>query len=197
LSLLSAGQGLADAAVKILEATYAGVDEGVGDLDRRMRLLESLIRTQGGELGGSGSASGAGVMDDAGGVDPGLRLDSISSRTRNMGTAGEPRKRGGERAGGGGGGRSSAADSAASGRRRAGGGGGGLNLTPESAMDIAIDPHEPTYCTCGQVAFGEMIACDNEACPTEWFHCQCVSITPATRPKGPWFCPDCRPGNGR
>lgn len=71
-------------------------------------------------------------------------------------------------------------------KRRRGG------IGPESPLDVAIDPHEPTYCTCGQVAFGEMIACDNENCLIEWYHCQCVGVTPATRPKGKWYCPACQ-----
>ena len=71
-------------------------------------------------------------------------------------------------------------------KRRRGG------IGPESPLDVAIDPHEPTYCTCGQVAFGEMIACDNENCLIEWYHCQCVGVTPATRPKGKWYCPSCQ-----
>ncbi|CAH3152588.1 unnamed protein product, partial [Pocillopora meandrina] len=52
--------------------------------------------------------------------------------------------------------------------------------TPE----YPIDPNEPTYCLCNQVSFGEMIGCDNEECPIEWFHFQCVGLT--TKPKGKW-----------
>eukprot|EP00049_Salpingoeca_infusionum_P022567 m.7549 g.7549 ORF g.7549 m.7549 type:complete len:190 (-) comp5261_c0_seq2:1748-2317(-) len=56
--------------------------------------------------------------------------------------------------------------------------------------DMPVDPNEPTYCLCHQVSFGEMIACDNPACPTEWFHYNCVNLK--TKPKGKWFCPMCR-----
>ena len=63
-----------------------------------------------------------------------------------------------------------------------------------------------------QVAFGQMIACDDPEvsgaralccwnhslthamqCVFEWFHYQCVGLTPSTRPKATneWFCPDC------
>jgi hypothetical protein len=48
------------------------------------------------------------------------------------------------------------------------------------------------YCTCRRVAFGEMIGCDNNNCPIEWFHMECVGLTQASRPKGKWFCPQCR-----
>jgi len=49
---------------------------------------------------------------------------------------------------------------------------------------------EPTYCICNQVSFGDMICCDNDACEIEWFHFQCVSL--ASKPKGKWYCPNCR-----
>lgn len=57
-------------------------------------------------------------------------------------------------------------------------------------MEETIDPDEPTYCLCDQISFGEMILCDNDLCPIEWFHFSCVSLT--TKPKGKWFCPNCR-----
>lgn len=53
-----------------------------------------------------------------------------------------------------------------------------------------IDPDEPTYCLCDQISFGEMILCDNDLCPIEWFHFSCVSLL--SKPKGKWFCPNCR-----
>ncbi|XP_004931306.1 inhibitor of growth protein 1 [Bombyx mandarina] len=61
--------------------------------------------------------------------------------------------------------------------------------TPPEEPD-AIDPDEPRYCLCDQISFGEMILCDNDLCPIEWFHFSCVSLT--TKPKGKWFCPKCR-----
>ncbi|KAI8129187.1 Inhibitor of growth protein 1 [Lucilia cuprina] len=53
-----------------------------------------------------------------------------------------------------------------------------------------IDPDEPTYCVCNQISFGEMILCDNDLCPIEWFHFSCVSLV--LKPKGKWYCPNCR-----
>uniref|UniRef100_A0A0N4X5L6 PHD-type domain-containing protein n=1 Tax=Haemonchus placei TaxID=6290 RepID=A0A0N4X5L6_HAEPC len=41
-----------------------------------------------------------------------------------------------------------------------------------------------------QISFGEMIGCDNEKCEIEWFHFECIGLT--TKPKGKWFCPNCR-----
>lgn len=62
------------------------------------------------------------------------------------------------------------------------------DLTPPP--EETIDPDEPTYCLCDQISFGEMILCDNDLCPIEWFHFSCVSLM--TKPKGKWYCPNCR-----
>jgi hypothetical protein len=53
----------------------------------------------------------------------------------------------------------------------------------------AIAANEPIYCVCRQVAFGEMVSCDNEDCEIEWFHYPCVGLT--KEPKNQWFCPWC------
>ncbi|XP_062850822.1 inhibitor of growth protein 2 isoform X2 [Trichomycterus rosablanca] len=58
------------------------------------------------------------------------------------------------------------------------------------AVEFNVDPNEPTYCLCEQVSYGEMIGCDNEQCPIEWFHFSCVGLT--YKPKGKWYCPKCR-----
>lgn len=39
-----------------------------------------------------------------------------------------------------------------------------------------IPPDEPTYCYCNDVSYGQMIACDNEECPREWFHLKCTEL---------------------
>ncbi|XP_049530027.1 bromodomain-containing protein DDB_G0280777-like isoform X2 [Anopheles darlingi] len=63
----------------------------------------------------------------------------------------------------------------------------GIPLEPES--EWSYDPNEPRYCICNQVSYGDMVACDNEGCPFEWFHYPCVNIT--SSPKGKWYCPQC------
>lgn len=82
--------------------------------------------------------------------------------------------------------------STASGGAQAGsltaGSGRDRDVTPP--QEEAIDPDEPTYCLCDQISFGEMILCDNDLCPIEWFHFSCVSLL--SKPKGKWFCPNCR-----
>ena len=56
-------------------------------------------------------------------------------------------------------------------------------------FSMPIDPNEPTYCICQEVSWGEMIGCDNNDCPIEWFHFGCMGLT--TKPKGKWYCPKC------
>jgi inhibitor of growth protein 3 len=67
----------------------------------------------------------------------------------------------------------------------------GGTLLDESGQstDWTYDPNEPRYCICNQVSYGDMVACDNEDCPFEWFHYPCVGITQP--PKGKWYCPQC------
>jgi len=60
---------------------------------------------------------------------------------------------------------------------------------PSDVLDMPVDPNEPTYCICHQVSYGEMIGCDNNDCPIEWFHFPCVNLT--SKPKGKWYCPRC------
>uniref|UniRef100_A0A915IPC3 Inhibitor of growth protein n=1 Tax=Romanomermis culicivorax TaxID=13658 RepID=A0A915IPC3_ROMCU len=73
---------------------------------------------------------------------------------------------------------------------------------------LPVDPDEPTYCSCNQalsvlsfklwessvakfrVSYGEMIGCDNNECEIEWYHFECVNLT--SKPKGKWYCPNCR-----
>jgi len=67
----------------------------------------------------------------------------------------------------------------------------GILGVPQEIIDMPVDPNEPTYCLCQQVSYGEMIGCDNQECPIEWFHFGCMGLT--TKPKGKWYCPKCQP----
>lgn len=50
------------------------------------------------------------------------------------------------------------------------------------------------YCRCPYDEVSEMIACDDETCPIEWFHFECVGIM--VPPRGQWYCPGCRKARG-
>ena len=56
------------------------------------------------------------------------------------------------------------------------------------------------YCFCQRVSFGEMVGCENDKCPYEWFHLGCVGLKEAPKDQDVWYCPECRPkftGTGR
>lgn len=53
-----------------------------------------------------------------------------------------------------------------------------------------VDPNEPVYCYCGQVSWGEMVACDGPKCEKEWFHLTCTGLN--ALPSNKWFCSDCK-----
>lgn len=59
--------------------------------------------------------------------------------------------------------------------------------------NFAVSDVEPTYCICEDVSYGNMVCCDNDLCPIEWFHFNCVSLR--KKPKGKWYCPRCRGTN--
>lgn len=67
---------------------------------------------------------------------------------------------------------------------------------PAAASDEEADEPEndaegdEIYCVCQQVSYGDMVACDNEECPYQWFHWTCVGLK--AEPKGDWLCPHCR-----
>ena len=59
-------------------------------------------------------------------------------------------------------------------------------------LQMAVDPNEPSYCSCNRVSFGDMVCCQNDNCPISWFHYECVSIPPGTNMEDQeWYCPAC------
>ncbi|OBA26933.1 hypothetical protein HANVADRAFT_13544, partial [Hanseniaspora valbyensis NRRL Y-1626] len=65
------------------------------------------------------------------------------------------------------------------------------NITSNNSKNKNSNPNEETYCFCEQIAYGEMIACDNKNCPYEWFHLQCVGLTKLPS-NNKWYCPHCK-----
>ncbi|KAJ5905432.1 uncharacterized protein N7473_002348 [Penicillium subrubescens] len=58
--------------------------------------------------------------------------------------------------------------------------------------DDEDEDQEPRYCYCNEVSFGEMVACDNDACPREWFHLSCVGMTKPPGKNVKWYCNECK-----
>ncbi|TVY85773.1 Chromatin modification-related protein [Lachnellula willkommii] len=59
----------------------------------------------------------------------------------------------------------------------------------EEMLDLDDDEgsDDKKYCMCQNVSFGDMVACDNDSCPFEWFHWSCVGLK--SEPIGTWICP--------
>ena len=64
----------------------------------------------------------------------------------------------------------------------------------EAEVEIEVeseeDGEEPRYCYCNEVSYGNMVACDNDDCPREWFHLPCVNLEKAPIGRTKWFCSD-------
>ncbi|CAJ2510762.1 Uu.00g063870.m01.CDS01 [Anthostomella pinea] len=54
------------------------------------------------------------------------------------------------------------------------------------------DVDELRYCYCHGVSYGEMVACDAEDCPREWFHLDCVGLKAAPPSNVKWYCDHCK-----
>lgn len=162
---------LSNASVQLADVAYTQLDVSMLMLDRKLKLMESLLRKQVDIT--SAQLTGAAARSE-GSRPP--RIEALRESivgTSSVAALALPDGRAAPRGSG-------------SGR-----GGRGLRSMAGGTIDLAVDEDEPTYCSCDQVAFGEMIACDNPSCTTEWYHCLCVGITPANKPSGQWLCPAC------
>ncbi len=62
----------------------------------------------------------------------------------------------------------------------------------EAEETLDSSGEEPRYCYCQQVSYGEMVACDADDCPREWFHLECVGLGRAPGRNARWFCEECK-----
>eukprot|EP00090_Calanus_glacialis_P024226 TRINITY_DN37617_c0_g1_i1.p1 TRINITY_DN37617_c0_g1~~TRINITY_DN37617_c0_g1_i1.p1 ORF type:complete len:268 (-),score=68.89 TRINITY_DN37617_c0_g1_i1:293-1096(-) len=63
-----------------------------------------------------------------------------------------------------------------------------INASETGNLQDSAEP-KALFCLCQREAFGDMVACDNQDCPMEWFHFACMRIK--EKPVGVWFCPPC------
>ncbi|XP_025197181.1 inhibitor of growth protein 1-like [Melanaphis sacchari] len=68
-------------------------------------------------------------------------------------------------------------------------------VVSESESSDSDNELQPNYCICEKISYGDMVCCDNDLCPFEWFHFGCVSLR--KKPKGKWYCPRCRGTNSK
>lgn len=155
-------------------------DDGGGADTSSSGQRESKSRRQGGRSHGAGA--GGGDDEDGSGYDSkgGLGLGQGTSSSSSFSGDGNGRQTStGHAAGGGGGGGGSGKGSATA--------GGSAAAAVNSAAEADVD--ERRYCFCENVSYGDMIGCDDDACPREWFHLECVGLKEP--PSGTWFCDDC------
>jgi len=70
---------------------------------------------------------------------------------------------------------------------------GGNNINADDDDDDdADDVDEQRYCFCNGVSYGEMVACDGDGCPREWFHLECVGLKVAPKGNAKWYCDECK-----
>jgi hypothetical protein len=55
--------------------------------------------------------------------------------------------------------------------------------------DEEANGEEAIYCYCQGISYGEMVACDAEKCPREWFHLECVGLEKAPGKNSKWDIP--------
>ncbi|XP_065089171.1 inhibitor of growth protein 3-like isoform X1 [Ochlerotatus camptorhynchus] len=178
---------LSSSSLDLLESPVPGVLSGVG------------AGTVGGGVGGGTVAVGAGGGVGGGGAGGGGIGGSSASSSSGSGIGVVGGSSGGVIGGVGGGvtGGASSGGSAHTAHHPGGPPVGPNVVLNENGMVVeqtaegewTYDPNEPRYCICNQVSYGDMVACDNEDCPFEWFHYPCVNIT--STPKGKWYCPQC------
>ncbi|CAG8983364.1 hypothetical protein HYALB_00000531 [Hymenoscyphus albidus] len=65
-------------------------------------------------------------------------------------------------------------------------------IRDEEEEEEEIGADEPTYCYCNGVSYGEMVACDANACAKEWFHLECAGLKVAPKGNAKWYCNECK-----
>ena len=65
------------------------------------------------------------------------------------------------------------------------------DISAESTSGNQHDRLEMQICYCRGGEHGQMVGCDNEHCPYEWFHLDCLELKALPKSKT-WYCPECQ-----
>lgn len=65
-----------------------------------------------------------------------------------------------------------------------------LGEDEEEELDGAEEDEE-RYCYCQGVSYGEMVACDKDDCPRQWFHLECIGLKSVPK-SAKWYCDECK-----
>ena len=65
------------------------------------------------------------------------------------------------------------------------------NSSMHTSQDDDLNSTQGLWCYCQENKGDEMVGCDNDDCPIQWFHLSCLNLTMEQLPSGDWFCPGC------
>ena len=68
-----------------------------------------------------------------------------------------------------------------------------LSISTFQNSDLFPIMHWPpmAICYCRGGEHGQMVGCDNDDCPYQWFHLDCLKLTAFPKSKT-WYCPQCQ-----
>lgn len=67
-----------------------------------------------------------------------------------------------------------------------------VDMGEDEEMEDEEGEDDKRYCFCNQRSYGEMVACENEECPYQWFHTGCLNMKKVPDEDEDWYCPTCR-----
>ncbi|KIW43930.1 uncharacterized protein PV06_04977 [Exophiala oligosperma] len=67
-----------------------------------------------------------------------------------------------------------------------------VEMHEDEDMDDDEGEDDKRYCFCNQRSYGEMVACENDDCPFQWFHTGCLNMKKVPDEDEDWYCPTCR-----
>jgi len=69
---------------------------------------------------------------------------------------------------------------------------GDVEMGEEEELEDEEGEDDKRYCFCNQRSYGEMVACENDDCPFQWFHTGCLNMKKVPDEDEDWYCPTCR-----
>ena len=67
-----------------------------------------------------------------------------------------------------------------------------VEMGEDEEMEDDEGEDDKRYCFCNQRSYGEMVACENDDCPYQWFHTGCLNMKKVPDEDEDWYCPTCR-----
>ncbi|KIX97371.1 uncharacterized protein Z520_06823 [Fonsecaea multimorphosa CBS 102226] len=68
---------------------------------------------------------------------------------------------------------------------------GDVDVDEDEETGDGVEEDEERYCYCQGVSYGEMVACDRDDCPRQWFHLECIGLKSVPK-SAKWYCEECK-----